>query len=249
MKLRYLISLSLVGALLLGACGGGDDDDDSGKTPADAATTTTASDATKTSDQPTTTTGKTAEATKPATGGSAKDDLGKLAANALKSTYQATYDLELAFQGADQKGTAVFANKAPNFAAIMSFKLQGVGAIKVSVINDGKNGYVCTDFGAGGSCSKEDADSTFSGVDLTQQLEDAAESQDVKEIDGRTILGRKARCFEASVPDAPGKTTYCIDAKDAVVLALDAGDSLKMTATEVKTSVDEKLFELPYPVN
>lgn len=252
LKLRYLLSLSLAGALLLGACGGDDDDDTGDDSPNGDATSTVASDATKTSDQPTTASGdKTAEATKPAatpSPESANSTLEKLALEAVKSTYQAKYDIEIAFSGETQKGTAVFANKAPKFASIITLTAAGAGSIKLSVINDGTATYVCSDFGLGGNCSKDTSD-IAAGADVKKALEEATKGRQVKEVGGRTIAGRSARCFEATDTTTNSVTTYCIDSKDSIMLALETSGAMKLTATEVESSVDEKLFELPFPVN
>ncbi|MGB4861842.1 MAG: hypothetical protein WBO97_05255 [Tepidiformaceae bacterium] len=252
MKLRYLISLSLVGALLLGACGGGDDDDDSAKTPTDAATSTAASDATKTADQPTTPAGKTAEATKTGnTSGSSNSDFDKLAKAALSKNYEGTYDLELTLNDTVQKGTAIYAIKSPKFVSKLSLDAGALGSLKFTVINDGKDVYTCTDIGTGGKCSKDTSTlgTAPDGVNIQKAIQEATSGQDVKEVDKRTIMGRSARCFEAKDPGSDDATTYCFDSKDSSLLALEIGGNMKMTATKISTSVDDKLFELPYPVN
>ncbi len=252
LKLRYLLSLSLVGVLLLGACGGDDDDDSGGDDNGAQATATSnsPSDATKTSDQPTTAAG-TPKAGNTSAPSSASAEFQKLAGDALKKTYQVTYDVEIPFSGQAQKGTAVYANKPPKFAAIISLTAAGAGNIKLSVITDGANSYVCTDFGLGGNCSKESgSDSLADGLDIKKSLEDATTGKDVKEVEKRTIAGRSARCFEVGEPSgSAASTTYCIDGKDSIMLAFESSGSIKMSATDVKTSVDDKLFELPFPVN
>ena len=44
------------------------------------------------------------------------------------------------------------------------------------------------------------------------------------------------------------KSTFCLDEKDSIMLSFATG-GVKMTATQVSNSVDDKLFELPYPVS
>ncbi|MGE3073451.1 MAG: hypothetical protein AB7N24_05105 [Dehalococcoidia bacterium] len=253
MKLRYLLSLSLVGVLLLGACGGDDDDNSSGDDNGTQATTTSTSpsDATKASEQPTTA-AQTPKAGATSASNSALSDFQKLAGDALKKSYQVTYDVELSLNGQVQNGTATYANKPPKFAAIVAITAAGAaGNIKLSVIADGTDTYVCTDFGIGGSCSKDNgSEGPAAGLDIQKSLEDATSGKNVTEVDKRTIAGRSARCFETTDPTDPtSKSTYCIDSKDSIMLAFETGGGLKMTAKDVKTSVDDKLFELPFPVN
>ncbi|MGE0599330.1 MAG: hypothetical protein AB7J35_07195 [Dehalococcoidia bacterium] len=250
MKLRYLLSLSLVGVLLLGACGGDDDDNSGDDSGGAAATSTSPSDATKTSEQPTFSTSDNKTPSGGSSGSeSANSSFEKLAEAALSKTYQATYDMELTLNGEVQKGTATYANKSPNFAAILSLSGGTAGSLKLTLINDGKDSYVCTDFGIGGNCSKSSGGIADSGVDIKKQLEGATTGKEIKEVEKRTIAGRTARCFEATDTTTKAVTTYCMDAKDNIMLALETGGTMKLTATEVSTNVDDKLFELPYPVN
>lgn len=252
MKLRYLVSFAAAAALLLGACGGDDDDDDTTTNTDNAGESTAASDATKTGDQsgdsatkapePT----KAGEPTKAATSETADSVFDRLASQAAMATYQAKYDVAISFSGQAQKGTATFASKAPKFAGVI--KLPDLGDISVSLINDGTNSYTCTNFGAGGTCSKDNT-LTGGGIDVKKALDEAKNGKDVKEIAKRTIAGRSARCFEATDSSTGTQMTFCLDEKDSITLYSKIGDTVEMTATEVSTSVDDKLFELPYPVN
>lgn len=249
MKLRYLLSLSLIGALLLGACGG--DDDDSGGAKA---TSTTSSDTTRTAEQPTTagSSDKTAEATQPGSAvGTSNSDFDKLAKEALSKNFEGTYDVELSLGGTPQKGTAIYAIKSPKFASKISLDAGTLGKLQFTVINDGKDVYTCTDIGTGGKCSKDTSTlgTAPDGVNIQKAIQEATAGQDVKEVDKRTIIGRAARCFDAKDPDSADTTTYCFDSKDASLLALEISGSMKMTATKISSSVDDKLFDLPYPVN
>jgi hypothetical protein len=250
MKLRYLVALAAAGALVFGACGSGDDDDDDtgGNGGADATATTTG-DATQTSSggSATAAPGKTAEATKPAATAETADSLfDRLAADAITKTYQAKYDLEIDMNGVEQKGTATMASKPPKYASVMEFSLGGA-KFAFTIINDGTTPYFCSDFGAGGSCSKDEEFGGAQGVDVKKAIDEARKGKDVKEIDKRTIAGRSGRCFEATDPETNTKSTFCLDEKDSILLFFQV-EGVKMTATEVKTSVDDKLFELPYPV-
>lgn len=254
MKLRYLVSFAAGAALLLGACGGDDDDDTTTSNDDRGSESTAASDATKAGEQsgssdsatkapePT----KAAEPTKAPATETADSVFDRLASQAAMATYQAKYDVAISLSGMSQKGTATFASKAPKFAGVI--KLPDLGDVSVSLINDGTNAYVCTNFGAGGTCSK---DNTLAGggIDVKKALDEAKNGKDVKEIAKRTIAERSARCFEATDAKSGTKMTFCLDEKDSITLYSKIGDVTEMTATEVSATVDEKLFELPFPVS
>ena len=251
MKLRYLVSLTIAGGLLLGACGGDDDDDDDGDSGSRAeATATTSGDATKASadGSPTVAAGKTAEPTKPsATTETADSIFDRIAAESITKTYQATYDVELDMQGQKQKGTAVVASKPPKLASQIKLTLPGSGDFVLTVIQDGTTTYFCSNFGLGGSCSKDNSLGS-GGVYVKKAIDEARKGTDVKELPKQTIAGRTARCFETTPSTGASKSTFCLDEKDSIMLSFATG-GVKMTATQVSNSVDDKLFELPYPVS
>lgn len=248
MKLRYFFALTLAGAVVLGACGGDDDDSGGNSNKGDATQSTNGSDATKASSEPT----KAGDATKPAGNATADDAASifdKLAAEGTAKTYQASYDMELTASGQTQKGTATLASKPPKLATVVSFAAAQL-TLKMSIITDGKDTYTCTDFGAGGSCSKEAGvdDNLTKGFDVQKAIKEARGNSEIKEIDKRTIAGKSSRCFQTTDKSDGTVTTFCLDEKDSIMTYMEVGGVTKLTATKVSTSVDDKLFELPYPV-
>lgn len=254
---KSLLALTLAGALIFGACGG--DDDDSGDNGSkDEATQPAGSDATKTSSEPTKAGGDATKpagnATKPAASATAEDAdtiFDKLAADGEAKTYQATYDLEITGGGAIQKGTSVVASKAPRLASKFTFS---AGDMKGSfyIITDGKDTITCNDFGFGGQCHKSsgvDDGLDGAGIDIKKVIKEARTNSDVKDVGKRTIAGRSSRCFEAKDKSTGTVSTFCLDEKDSIMTYMEISGTVKMTATEISSKVDEKLFEPPFPVN
>lgn len=252
MKLRHLFALTLAGAVLFAACGG-DDDDDSGDTGAkDEATQGSGgtSDATKASADPTKSSG---DATKPAASATAEDAASifdKLAAQGTAKTYQASYDMEINASGTTQKGTAIIASKAPKLATKITFSQ---GEIKGSfvIITDGKDTIVCNDFGFGGQCNKSagvDSSLNGAGIDLAKTIKEARSNSDVKELAKRTIASRASRCFEAKDKGTGTVSTFCLDEKDSIMTYMEIGGVTKLTANTISSTVDDKLFDPPFPV-
>jgi len=236
-------------ALGLAACGG-DDDDDSGN-GGNGSEPTAASDATKTGEQPTSSPGRTTEATRPPATSASEDSnsvFDRLAADSITKTYQAKYNVEFESSGQKQTGTATIASKPPKLASIINLTVAGAGEFAISVIDDGTTSYTCSNFGAGGRCSKDDSSLGTGGVDVKKAIDEARKGNDVKELPKQTIAGRNARCFEAKDAATSTTSSFCLDEKDSIMLSFQTS-GVKMTATEVKTSVDEKLFELPFPVS
>jgi len=256
---KSLLALTLAGALIFGACGG--DDDDSGDNGSkDEATQPANSDATKTSSEPTKASGDatkpSGDATKPAANPTTEDAgsiFDRLATEGEAKTYQASYDFE--FRGGDtggmQKGSAIIASKPPKYATKLTFS---VGDMKSSftIIVDGKDTITCTDFGVGGQCHKSagvDDGLNGRGIDIKKALNEAKKNADVKDAGKRTIAGQSSRCFEAKDKTTSDVTTFCIAEKDSIMTYMEVSGSVKMTATEISSRVDEKLFEPPFPVN
>jgi hypothetical protein len=66
----------------------------------------------------------------------------------------------------------------------------------------------------------------------------------LREVEGRTIAGREARCF-AYEGSAPG--TMCLETGTGIPLAIESQE-VTMTAREVNESPPPELFELPHDV-
>lgn len=249
MKIRLLFSLGLAGALLLGACGSGDDDDDSADSGGNEATATTAahSDATKTGQEPTRA-ANTAVATAAPTE-SADSIFDKLIGEATKKTYQATYDVEIKADAGTMKASMTLASKAPKLATRIKFTDGELKDATMVIISDGTDTITCFDFGVGGQCTRSaGVDQALSqGLDLKKVTDAAKQGSNVKELGSKTIAGRDSRCFEAT--DTNGTSTFCIDKKDGILTSAEVAGITKMTATEIKSSVDDKLFEPPFPVS
>lgn len=251
MKLRYLFGLTLACALLLGACGGDDDDGGNTKTNGGATEKTKGSDATKASSGP----AKLGDPTKaPEAGNTPLDDTAsifdKLASQATAKTYQGTYDMELNTGGKTQKGKAVLASKPPRLATRIEFT-EGEFKGSLALIVDRTDTIICTDFGFGGSCTKSagvDPLTSGAGLDIQKAIKESRSNSDVKELPKKTIAGRSSRCFEAKDKGTGTVSTFCLDEKDSIMTYMEIGGVTKMTATQISTSVDDRLFDLPFPV-
>lgn len=249
--------LTLAGALVFGACGGDDDDGsaDNG-TPDSATKSANGSDATKASADPTRgasdATRPTGDATKPAASPTVEDAgsvFDRLAGDGIKKTYQASYDMEITAAGTTQKGTAVMASKPPKLATKVTFS-GGDFKGSFAIITDGTDTYTCTDFGIGGSCTRSSGvdDSLTRGLDLQKAIKEARGNSEIKEVQKRTIAGKSSRCFETRSKTDGSVTTFCLDEKDSIMTYVEIGGITKLTATSISSSVDDKSFELPFPV-
>lgn len=250
LKLKSLFALTLAGALIFGACGGDDDDSGSNGNKNEAPQGPAASDATKAdASQPTKAANEPTKAAASPTAEDAGSIFDKLTTDATKKTYMADYDIEMTNQGQVQKGTATIASKPPKQAMKISFS---AGDIKgsFSFITDGKDTYTCSDFGIGGTCTKSEGvdDALTKGIDVQKALKEARSNSDIKELDKRTIAGRASRCFEAKDKTDNSVTTFCLDEKDSIMTYAELEGTSKLTATKISNNVDDKAFDLPFPV-
>jgi hypothetical protein len=174
--------------------------------------------------------------------------LSDLLKDSSQKTFYVVYDFATS-GGASVKGTYTLAQKPPK--SLSSFSIQGQGTF--TTINDGQQSYTCTKLGeAAGFCTKSGAGGGGAGLSFFNM---AAVSQaaslvpDAKEVDGRTIAGRASRCFQYT---QSGQTsTLCIENQDGLMTYVETGDAsgkTTITATDVKSSVDDKVFDLPYKV-
>lgn len=250
LKLRTLFALTLAGALIIGACGGDDDDSGNNANKDEATQSPSNSDATKAdASQPTKAANEPTKAAASPTTEDAGSIFDKLTSDATKKTYLADYDIEITQGSQVQKGTATLASKPPKQAMKISFS---AGDIKgsFSFITDGKDTYTCSDFGVGGTCTKSAGvdDALTKGIDIQKALKEARSNSDIKELDKRTIAGRVSRCFEAKDKSDNSVTTFCLDEKDSIMTYAELAGTSKLTATKVSSSVDDKAFDLPFPV-
>jgi hypothetical protein len=124
-----------------------------------------------------------------------------------------------------------------------------------ATINDGQQTYSCTKLGAqpAGICQKSGGAGAAAGVsffNLAAMAQTASVAPDSKEIDGRKVAGRDARCFQYAPAGGPA-SIMCVDKQSGLMVYLETNESsgkMTITATEIKASVDDKVFELPYKV-
>ena len=246
-KTRFLaagVACTVLGALLFGACGG----DDDAKSDQKSATAEAKSE--KSADGATTTGGdqKTAEPTKKAdsggTGGKVVDTILNLMEKGEKANAQISYEVKGG--GSDNDFTSWIQAKK-NGKTYFSFKSKDGSSS--SIIDDGKNTYLCTKPADGeGVCLKsaKSADSLDLSFNRDEVLADfKASASSAKEVGSRKIAGRDARCFEITTDGV--KESLCLDKNDGLALFM-TGEEIELTATEAKTNVDDKVFEPPYKV-
>ncbi len=239
MRMIFLGAVAVVAfAALTAACG---DDDENSKTPTTGSGTTgsPATDATRQS-QP----------QSPTAGSTSTGKLSDLLKDSSKLTFYVVYSFEQAGTNSI-KGTYTLAQKPPK--SLSSFDLAGQGIF--TTISDGQQSYSCTKLGAQptGICQKAGSGGPGAGItffNLAAIAQAASVVPDSKEIDGRKVAGRDARCFQYS-PSGGSPSTVCVDKESGLMVYIESNDSSgKMTiaATEIKGSVDDKVFELPYKV-
>ncbi len=244
MKTRRLMTIGLgalvLSAALFGACGGDDDDGASGDK-----TATTSSKDEKTAeskDSGTTASGdkKTAEATKSSGGGdsaSARKAIEDLTRDLDKKTFNVTYDVK------SESSPGKFGIIQKNGKSAISFDLDGDSVI---VIDDGKNTFFCTKApNEDGVCLKSDSGDDDLFLNPDDIVDEVKKASSVKELASRKIAGKDARCFEEVTDGAT--SIVCLDKSDGVMLYA-KGDDSEFTATQLKTSVDDKVFVPPYKV-
>ncbi|MEO9254704.1 MAG: hypothetical protein ABI305_04135 [Tepidiformaceae bacterium] len=238
-RISFLVSLSLAAfavlALLSAACGG--DDDSSSKT--------TSAGGSKTASAVATGGGN-------ATGSGIKDL--QAAAKDFKTTnFKITYEITNTDDaGKARTGTMVMAQKG----ASTLFSANGLtdeDSGSVTIIDDGKNNYMCAD--AQKTCIKStstgsSADSLglFSPADLLSGLDQDGETVD--KVADQTIAGRSAKCYKATGADGGG--VVCLDKKTNVLLSVDGSDSdgtkIKFVAKSVSDSPSDNDFKPPFAV-
>jgi hypothetical protein len=192
--------------------------------------------------------------------------LRELVAKADAGEYQVTYE------GVDAEGTtgrysiAVKGDKTYGAFDFDTGSLGESGYESIS-IDDGTISYNCGDlFGIGGDGSEptEVCYSSPSGQNESDlpSLRDLfnpagvaaslADSVAEPERDGsEEIAGREGRCFKVD-HEILGKGRACVDPELGIPLLIDATDpegvEFSSRATDVKSEVDDSLFEPPYPV-
>ncbi len=137
--------------------------------------------------------------------------------------------------------------------SLVFFTFDGSNGGKFWVIDDADSSIICFETDdEPGQCLKT-GDSSLSEslipsvVDVDETFDAVDEAQDVREVAGRTIAGRSARCFEYDDTESSEDGTICLDSADGTLLFL-KGDSIEMTATDVSSSIPSDAFEPPFTV-
>jgi hypothetical protein len=227
-RLPALLALVLLLPLALVACGGGDDDE---QEPGGTAATGTAA-----------ATGTTAQGG--GGGGGSDDDLAAftgLVGNSEGSAYLVTYDVVSEDQGETTTGRWTMAQDPPRTAMIIESEGE-----RIWVIDDGTDQYTCFGNDDEGQCLKSGGGLGTEAFNVDEVVAGAEEGE-VREIDGRRIAGREARCFQytGSAPDDTG--VMCLDARRGYVLLIES-EGFTMTAVDVQESVPASTFEPPFEV-
>jgi hypothetical protein len=174
------------------------------------------------------------------------DDFRELTEGQDELTYSVTYEVLGSGTEGEDMGFWTIAQDPPKRAVILSFE---GSEDRFWLIEDGENSYTCYEADGEGVCLESGpatGDILPPGADIDETVDEAEESTSIREIDGRTIAGRDARCFEYD--DANGDSgTMCLDEENGVLLLLE-GEGFSMTAQEVSTDVDPGVFEPPFDI-
>jgi len=244
MKTIFLAAFALLAFVALAAACG--DDDSTKTTPAAGGATSGAGSASSPGAEGT----KQSGAQSPTAAAANSGKLSDLLKDSSKLTFYVVYSFESAGTNAI-KGTYTLAQKPPK--SLSSFDMAGQGTF--ATINDGQQTYSCTKLGAQptGVCQKSAASGAGAGLgffNLAAMAQTASSVPDSKEIAGRKVAGRDARCFQYSPPGGSASIA-CIDKDSGLMVYIETNDSsgkMTITATDIKGSVDDKVFELPYKV-
>jgi len=237
-RLILLAAAGLAAGAILAACGGNDSDSDAGSGASSGSPTETAG---SPAASPAATPGGSASPTSASgSSGAIPDDLAKLAADAAKATFTATY--ELAQPGI--KGTFSLAQDGKNSRIALN-SAEG----EFIIINTEKDSFTCFKVGQTGFCQRQAPDPSLAEFDFRGRLDDlgAEDSVSFKKLDDRKIAGLDSSCWQSS--DASTAVTLCIAKKEKVMTLLEETSSgLSFTLTDYSGRVDSKLFEPPFPV-
>ena len=241
-RLTLLAAAALAAGMLLAACGGGDDSESG----SDAGSGGSSGSPTETAGSPAaspaaTRAGSASPTSTSGSSGGIPDDLKKLAADAAKATFTATY--ELAQPGI--KGTFTIAQDGKN-SRIALKSAEG----EFIIINTEKDSFTCFKVGQTGLCQRQAPDPSVAAFDFRGRLDDLEKeggSLSYKKLDDRKVAGLDSSCWQTS--DATTAATLCIAKKEKVMTVLEEKSTgISFTLTDYSGKVDSKLFEPPYPV-
>jgi len=189
-----------------------------------------------------------------------KDDVLSSLQDAARDSGQTTYRVVYELDGSDPasggfSGTLTLAAKPPKQLFMLAGESDGEEST-IMLIDAGESSYLCTDAEGNQTCIKSASGGAGAGQmptvlevdDLIAGLAADADAS-AKEVQGQTIAGQDARCFEIKIQEGEG--TVCISKKDAALLLLDGtfgGAVVSLRATEVSDSPSDSDFEPPFPV-
>jgi hypothetical protein len=178
-------------------------------------------------------------------------------------TASVIYEFQLDGSGVGVEGLATVTQRAPDRRVDSSID----GGTTDSLFLVSGQIYACED----GTChevSEQESQKVDDGRSIVDQLslvddllgfrevllEGISGSDEVTLLPNREIAGTKARCFQASGVGRAGEHEWviCFSHDDGVLLLLGgsyAGTSYSWRALDVNYSVDDRDFELPYPVS
>ncbi len=262
MNKRWLllgISALSLASLALAACGG-DDDDDGGSddTENTSATATAPSNATQTtggsggSASPAATTGSGGGG---GVTGSGADDLKRLAKDLSNKTYSVSYNYTETKKDntVASKGTFTLDQKPPKTrTAVEGFGAPNEPAQNFILIYDGTNSYTCSKEASApvGQCFKSSqAGGLGDLLSLDSILKELDTSLEVKTAGSRTIAGADSQCFDVKEKDSD-TSLACFSKRDGImtfteVKDTDTGNTTKIEATKLSTSVADSVFAPP----
>lgn len=164
-------------------------------------------------------------------------------------TFHVVYDVtSKASDGKESSLRYTSSNKPPKSAV----RIEDVAAAETYVsVRDGEFSFFCIESEKACFKSKLTKDDLAEGVLPTfdpETIVDDAESEGAtaKEVAGRTIAGRDARCWD--ITDPTGSGTLCLDKATGVTLLVEgnfSGEDSKFEAKEFSGSVSDDVFVIP----
>jgi len=236
-----LVAAGLAAGMLLAACSGDDSDSGSGTGSGGSSGSATETAGSPAASPAATRAGSASPTGTSGSSGGIPDDLKKLAADAAKATFTATY--EYAQQG--MKGTMTMAQDGKN-SRIGLKTAEG----EFIFINTEKDTFTCFKIGQTGFCQRQAPDPSVAGFDFRGRLDDLEKegaSLSYKKLDDRKVAGLDSSCWKTG--DGTTEATLCIAKKEKVMTVLEEKSTgISFTLTDYSGRVDSKLFEPPYPV-
>jgi len=238
-----LVAAGLAAGMLLAACSGDDSDSGSGTGSGGSSGSATETAGSPAASPAATRAGSASPTGTSGSSGGIPDDLKKLAADAAKATYTATYE----WGGAGMKGTMTIAQDGKNSRFHVKSD-QG----EFILISTEKDSFTCYKMGQTGTCRRQAPDpSLLAGFDFRGRLDDLEKeggSLSYKKVDDRKVAGLDSYCWKTD-DGTTEEATLCIAKKEKVMTFLELkGTGFFTTLTDYSGKVDSKLFEPPYPV-